>query len=248
MLLVSRMLIKLPLENFTTLWLNALLSVVCNLLESVILSREDWRSQNSQYPKKALPDEVEVIDPSPEFNVEINEAFAGMMNKLRGYRGQIKVQAEFGRIILRKFDKKKITNKEIINLVDRNDVQRLLYNPSEYGPTCVFTSVLTTFPSEIAHILAIKDKSGELWVQDSPKWNVSYKFTFTDQALDTRFTIEIDAETFNSEVKAYREVANIFVHGTKRYNDYRIVATGYESLDDRYGYIAIALESSLWIP
>jgi hypothetical protein len=200
-------------------------------------------------PRKAPANEIEVVDPSPEFIVDFNEAFAGMANNLRGYRGQLTVQVEFGRVILRKFKKQKLTNKDVNNLFDVSEIQRLLYNPTNDGPVCVFTPVLTTCPGEIPPILATKDISGELlWAQKSPKWNVSYEFTFRDKTLDTRFTVEIDAETFDTEVKTCREVANIFVHGTKRYNDYRIVATGYEHLDNKYGHVATALESSLWIP
>lgn len=196
------------------------------------------------------------IDPLPDFVDDVNKAFKDMVTTLRGFRGQLEAKVDFGRIILRHFHPKQLSNKEgdKVNTHDAAFLRYLLFNRTSRGPTCYFTSVFTTVAGEIPHMLTMKSKSGELlWAQKSEGWTVILEFTFRDKTAvsPTYFTVEINGEDFQTCIKKKRELGNVYIHGTKRHNDIRIAATGSESsraLEEKYGHLATALEKSLWIP
>lgn len=197
-----------------------------------------------------------IVDALPDFVGDVTKAFSDMVTTLRGFRGQLEVRIDFGRIILRHLHPKQMSNKEgdKVNTHDAAFLRYLFFNPTNRGPTCYFTSVLTTVTGEIPHILTMKSKSGELlWAQQTEGWNVILEFTFRDKAAPsaTYFTVEIDGENFQMCMKKKSELGNVYIHGAKRHNDIRIAATGSESsraLEEKYGHLATALERWLWIP
>ncbi|KAG4439592.1 hypothetical protein IFR05_004940 [Cadophora sp. M221] len=193
-------------------------------------------------------------DPLPEFVEEINQSFKELMTGLRGYRGKVVVQAEFGRIILGRFHPKQLSVKGKDHLLDGAYLQKILLEPTEYGPTVDFTSVLTAVPAEIQFMVNMKGSGDQnLWEMNKvSKWNTSYEFVFTDPR-DPLYPVmvEIDAETFIAQIKARCRLGNIFIHGTKRHWDVKVAAIGYgnnRALEDKYGDLATAIQSSLYIP
>lgn len=191
-------------------------------------------------------------DPSAEFIEEFKSNFDRMMKGLRGYRGALTIEAQFGRIMLRYFNSSRLTDKDCEKVYDADYLRKMLFSPTAKGPTCYFTPVLTTIPGDVRHVLATVDVAGSsLWDERGPKWKVIYEFSFRS-GTGHRFTVQIDAESFSTKIKSPRELANIYIHGTHRYNDIRVMAAGCDSSDDcklqdAYGDLARALESSLWI-
>lgn len=195
-----------------------------------------------------------LTDPLPDFIEEINQSFKELMTGLRGYRGKVVVQAEFGRIILGRFHPKQLSVGSKEHLLDGAYLQKILLEPTEYGPTVDFTSVLTAVPAEIQYMVNLKGKGDQnLWEMNKvAKWNTTYEFVFTDpRDLLYPVMIEIDAETFIAQIKARCRLGNLFIHGTKRHWDVKVAAIGYgnnRALEDKYGDLATAIQSSLYIP
>ncbi|PVH87522.1 hypothetical protein DL98DRAFT_649164 [Cadophora sp. DSE1049] len=193
-------------------------------------------------------------DPLPDFVEEINQSFKELLAGLRGYRGKVVVQAEFGRIILGRFHPKWITQGNDHHLLDAAFLQKILLEVTEYGPTADFTSVLTSVPAEIQYMVNMKGKGGQnLWQADKVSgWSTTYEFVFTDPRNPLYpVMIEIDAETFIAQIKARCRLGNLFIHGAKRYWDLKVAAIGYGNnriLEEKYGELATALQTSLYIP
>ncbi|CZS88930.1 uncharacterized protein RCO7_04602 [Rhynchosporium graminicola] len=193
-------------------------------------------------------------DPVPEFIEEFNQSFKELMAGLRGYRGKVVVQAEFGRIILGRFHPKQLSVKEHLRFLDGPYLQDMLLKPTQYGPTMDFTSVLTAVTAEIQYIVNMKDQNGkDIWEKDKvTRWTTTYEFIFTDiQDPLYPVMIEIDAETFVAQIKARCCLGNLFVYGTKRHWDVKVAAIGYgnkRAMEDKYGDLATEVQSSLYIP
>jgi len=196
---------------------------------------------------------ISVIDPLPEFVQELEESFQDMMKPTQGFRGKLQVQAEFGRILLNSIHKKHVTSKDSTdNLKSSESLQRLL-NSADFTS---FTNVLTTSPGEMPFILNLSDCNGkERWDKGSKDWAAEYEFCFIDNLAaahqNPRFRVVIDAETFVTQIKRYRPLGSIYVHGVTRHWDFQLTATGVESgrgLRENYGELAAAVESSLHVP
>jgi hypothetical protein len=195
-------------------------------------------------------------DPIPSFVEDIDQAFKDIVETLRGFRGKVEVQVDFGRIILRHFNDNQLSegNNKENSIYDATKIHQILSKPSGHGPICHFTPVLTTVSGEVPHFLTMKDRFGNLmWEEKVADWNVTYEFTFNDRkALSEKyFTVEVDAQTFITRITRKFDLGNIYVHGTKRHNDFRIRATGdnrSRTLDDKYSAIATAVETTLWVP
>ncbi|KAF8854467.1 hypothetical protein BDZ45DRAFT_693398 [Acephala macrosclerotiorum] len=192
-------------------------------------------------------------DPVPEFVAGVTENFSGFMTAIRPFRGQIVLQAEFGRIIMRNFAPSNYFHKSGDEMFKEHDLRTLLLKPTEEGPFCSFTNVLTLLPADMQYLVKIKDKKGNPLWHPTSIWNVTYEFHFRDTtAFDSPFfLVEVDGETFKTEVKVRRELGSIYCHGTMRHWDFRIAATGYESSRDikgKYGAVRAAVENTLYIP
>ncbi|KAF4634029.1 hypothetical protein G7Y89_g4089 [Cudoniella acicularis] len=194
-------------------------------------------------------------DPVPGFCEELDRNFAQMLQDLRGFKGQFEVQAEFGRIIILGVNPDNIAGKEMKDhTMEAEKVARLLgppQYPTAIQPHTYFTNKLTTIHAEIDFLVNMKDSEGnELWGPKS-KWDVIYQFMYYDQATSRSFVIEIDGETFSTEIKTYSSLGCLYVHGTKRHWDFRIEAKGAEcgqDLRDTYGSLEAEVKKSLYIP
>jgi hypothetical protein len=196
---------------------------------------------------------ISVIDPLPAFVQELEESFQDMMKPAQGFRGKLQVQAEFGRILLNSIHKKHVTSKDSTdNLKGSESLQKLL----DSADFTTFTNVLTTSPGEMLFILNLSDCNGkERWDKGSKDWAAEYEFCFIDNLAaahqNPRFRVVIDAETFVTQIKRYRPLGSIYVHGVTRHWDFQLTATGVESdrgLREKYGELATAVESSLHVP
>jgi hypothetical protein len=209
------------------------------------------RQAASEVPQYQAP--INAVDPLPEFLQEINTSFDEMMKGVRGFQGQVVVQAEFGRFILKRIDERYLSLRSRESSEDPETIQNVL----QKGPFIFFTNIVTTIPAEIHYLIDMKDAAGtEMWEKKPARWTVSYEFLCRDtQSLTdygyAPFMVEIDAETFVTQIKKRRPFGSINVHGTKRHWDFRIAAFGLESneaTEEAYGDFATALRLSLYIP
>ncbi|CAL3966348.1 unnamed protein product [Diplocarpon coronariae] len=204
-------------------------------------------------PKSPAKPEISNVDPLPEFEKLVNNSFEELMRGLQGYRGQVTVQLEFGRIILGNMHSKHISSKDREHIHSADQAQNLLVHPNKFGPKSNFTNVLTRSPGEVQYLINMKNTKGQyLWESKVSSWTVTYEFLFFDSFCpETPFMIEVNAETFAVQIKTRRPLANIWIHGAKRHWDARIAAIGHGSskvLEDKYGELAAVLETSLYIP
>ncbi|CZR54122.1 uncharacterized protein PAC_04005 [Phialocephala subalpina] len=206
-------------------------------------------------PQARVPakNEQDPEDPVPEFVAGITENFSGLMNAIRPFRGQLVVQVEFGRIIMRDFAPSNVFHKSRDKMFKNRDLQTLLLKPTEHGPFCFFTNVLTLLPADMQYLVAIKNKKEKPLWQPTSTWSVTYEFHFRDlSVLDSPFfLVQVDGETFKTEIKVPRELGSIYCHGTMRHWDFRIAATGYEittAVKEKYDAVREAIEKTLYIP
>jgi hypothetical protein len=207
-------------------------------------------------PIKELPamvDENQVADPLPEFVKELQDSFGEMMERIRRFRGQVEVQAEFGRVLLMGIHKKHITTKEGTDTPYATEtLQSMLLEGFPSSPD--FTNALTTAPGEIPVLVNLTNGDGEeLWEKKVSEWLVKYQFCLVDRhsTEDARFTIEIDAETFVTRIKKSQRLGKIFVHVPGRHWDFLVTARGSgggRGLEEEYNQLATAIELSLHVP
>ncbi|TAQ83636.1 hypothetical protein B7494_g8040 [Chlorociboria aeruginascens] len=199
---------------------------------------------------------VEVVDPLPDFLLEINTDFEDMMKTVRGFRGEVLVQVEFGRLVMDKIPSRYVSTVDGYETLEPRTVLNILDpEPGGVRPRFKFTNILTTAPNDIENnLLCSQDGAGNaIWVLDSTGWDVTYEFNCLEEKKlpYTPFIIDINAETFAAKIKTRRNFGQIFVHGTKRQWDYCLSATGIESdesLEELYGDFANAIQMSLYIP
>jgi len=193
-------------------------------------------------------------EPLPEFRNDLAIGFEKMMDGIRGFRDQVIVQAEFGRILLRRLPKKIVSTKEANHSLEPEHLRTLLPKTlnGPKGPMVFFTNVLTSVPAEMDFLVDMKDRDGQaLWVGKSASWTVMYEFLVTDVKTARPFTIEMDAESFVTQMKIRRAMGGIYVHGIKRHWDFQLAAVGLEvckNIDQSYRDLSDAINRTLFIP
>jgi hypothetical protein len=116
-------------------------------------------------PIKAAPaivNEIQVVDPLPEFVKEINQSFATMMERAQGFRGEVEVQAEFGRVLLNNIHRKHITSRESTDTLHSTEQLQSMLLDEGPGFDTFFTNILTTAPGEIPYLLNLTDRERAL--------------------------------------------------------------------------------------
>jgi hypothetical protein len=196
-----------------------------------------------------------IIDPTPSFIRDINKSFYELLEGLRGFRGEVNVQADLGRILLKGIPRKLITRGDSEASFDIEYAMDVLGNTNTSPPMAIFTKVLSLLPADISYLVEMKDRRGHaMWEQNQSSWDVTYEILCVDHrpGRSRPFTVEIDGEKLNGAiVKTRREFGVINVHGVKRHWDFRIVATGIhpsEDVDPAYREFAEAVKNSLHIP
>ncbi len=196
---------------------------------------------------------IPVTDPIPDFIQEMEENCRYLMQPAQGFRGQVQVQAEFGRILLNSINQKHITQKGATDNTKSSEQLQSIFDSENFA---FFTNVLSTSPGEMPYILNLTDgKGSRLWdMTEQPAWTVEYDFCFIDRLAShgkSRFRVVIDGENFTVRVEKARPLDDIYVHGICRHWDIKISATGIEcgeSLWEKYDSLAQAILSSLHVP
>lgn len=197
------------------------------------------------------------FDPTPAFFKEINSSFSKLVTGLQGFPGEVVIRAELGRIILRKANRRFIAVEDDPESFPSQELlNQLLPNPQKTGKPVrtLFTNVLTTLPTDIDYIVDMKNRAGELmWEQNTKDLSITYEIScHSERVLPwSRFSIEIDGDTFDMRIKTRYNFGSINVHGTQRHWDFRIVAFGFgdnELNEGLYGDFARAIQRSLHIP
>jgi len=204
-------------------------------------------------PVESMSSTSSAVDPLPEFCQELEESFRDLMKPARGFRGQVQVQAEFGRVLLNSIHFKHITLKgSSDNTKYPDSLRNLLEDSADFTS---FTNVLTTSAGEMPYLLKLTGADGtDLWEKKSPNWTVEYEFFFIDNFADqsqSRFRVVINAEDFGKQIKRHHPLGSIYVHGTRRHWDFRVTATGIEGdrgIEKEFDELATAVESSLYVP
>jgi hypothetical protein len=196
-------------------------------------------------------------NPTPEFLKEVKARFRKLMTGLQGFPGEVVVQAEIGRIILRKVKSQFITSDDNAESFSQKDVLAQLLPGSERANSHVqtlFTNILTTLPTDISYLVSIKGQSDRaMWQQTAAESSVVYEISCHNEALAgyNPFTVEINGETFDTRIKTRYDFGAINVHGILRHWDFRMVAFGFgddEENEKLYGDFARAIQRSLYIP
>jgi hypothetical protein len=196
---------------------------------------------------------IPVIDPIPEFIQEMEENIRYLMQPAQGFRGQVQVQAEFGRILLNSINRKHITPKGATDNTKSSEQLQSLFGSEEFA---FFTNVLSTSPGEMPYLLNLTDSKGNgLWdMTEQAAWTVEYEFCFVDRLAShgrSRFRVVINGENFTMRIEKARPLDDLYIHGTCRHWDIKISATGIESgesLREKYDSLAQAIQSSLHVP
>ena len=207
------------------------------------------------------------VDPNPDFFQDEDSDvshFEEIMKDVRGFRGEVVVCAEFGRIILKNINSNHISRNGKERLRIEKNMTNILQTHPEKGalyPYAFFSKVLTTVPGDINYLVDMKDSKGQkLWAKKLP-WKVNYQFLGHDESsIGVRanaFIIDIDGENFKYAVKMNpRTLGEIFVHGTKRNWDFRVSAVGNERFEEgcdetregNCGQLADIIKKSLYVP
>lgn len=197
------------------------------------------------------------IDPTPTFLTEINSNFRKLVTGLQGFPGEVVIQAELGRILLRKLNRRFIAVEDKPETFPAEELlDQLLPNSQQSGNPAqtLFTNVLTALPTDIDYLVDMKNRAGEpMWEKNANESTVTYEISCRNEKVlpRSRFSIEIDGETFETKIKTRYDFGAINVHGTQRQWDFRIVVFGFgdnEQNEALYGDFARAIQRSLYIP
>lgn len=202
--------------------------------------------------KQPVPNHLtNVNDQTCQFIADLKANFVELLRGLRGFQGELNIQADFGRILL-KVAQKHITGADSEQSMAPHMALEILEAP--YAAPTVFTKILTVLPADMSALIEMKDCSGAyLWKQVRTSWDVLYEFLCVDTRTRKHrpFTIEIDGERLSCQAKTRLHLGAINVHGVKRHWDFRVSATGVHTesdIDPIYGEFAKIVRDSLHIP
>lgn len=114
-------------------------------------------------------------DPSPEFMSLSLGNFDTLMAGIPGFRGEVLLQIEFGRIILRNMNPRYVADATQPDLIHEKSELLHLLSPSERyhkGLHCqpFFSKLLTVIPPDVERLVNMRTSSGEkMWLNDH-KW------------------------------------------------------------------------------
>ncbi|KAG9234337.1 hypothetical protein BJ875DRAFT_376675 [Amylocarpus encephaloides] len=210
-------------------------------------------------PKKKSSHKSEPpIDPLPEFVGELHSSFARLIEDARGFRGDLTIEAEFGRVLILGINNAHIAEKEQKDHSVSLDNFKCLLNPrSEHKgdvlPHTSFTNKLTSVPAEIDGLVGVQHtfEANSLWEEQQSGWSISYSLTYLDMETNKHFSINFDAESFVARLKLHKSFGSLYIHGTKRAWDYQITAHGAEKdekAEERYAPLISKLQQAFYIP
>jgi hypothetical protein len=184
-------------------------------------------------------------DPSEMFLKSIKE-MSKVVLSLRNWRGNIRLEAQFGRILIRKSPERFL---EPGNSFEAEMVIQHLLNEGPQQPMVNFTNILTTTPSEVQYLVEMKDAKGNLMWLSTEMRAVKYEFDWTDEKSKDSYQLEIDADTFISRVKFDSwTTGQVLVHCPMRLWDFSINASRFCSPNPDNVGLHSEICSSLCVP
>ncbi|KAH8820319.1 hypothetical protein F5884DRAFT_866066, partial [Xylogone sp. PMI_703] len=197
-----------------------------------------------------------IFDPAPEFVKEVEKSFLFLIKGAEVFRGEIKLRAEFGRIILRKMPGTMIAEEGKVTSYHSDTVQQVLTQPKSThdpreGPHVFFSNIITTVSTDAQYIVDMKDDNGKIMWEQKPTLPVQVVYEFrcvdTTTSPPTSFMVHIDAENFEARIETEFLFGEIFLHGTMRNWDVRISAEGHQSGKESYQEFGKGIKRSLYI-
>ncbi|KAI6246645.1 hypothetical protein HI914_05155 [Erysiphe necator] len=189
------------------------------------------------------------------FKQSFKSNFRSLMKNIRAFRGELVVEAHFGRTMTHGIKDIYISKKgEYEKTYDEETTRRILNESKSNSLTPGFTKVITTVPAEIQFIREMKDCHGlNCWSQEKTDWSLYYELYFEDRNFshNNNFIVEINAQSFVCRAKTISELGNLYVHGTTRLWDFRVAATDIkytDRLDIEHSELVEMISTSLFIP
>jgi hypothetical protein len=185
-----------------------------------------------------------------EYIIKMTASVRLILASMRNWQGEINLQAQLGRILLRPFHPTMTASIDRPRSHPPEVVHDLL---CEKSAKVSMTKVISTLPADIQLFLEMKgDTHQPLW-GEAMNWTVTYEYVCCDHEdydgkCAPEFVIEMDADTFETKVKSFPlNFAAVYVHCTMRNWDYCVSATGSRDLEEDYGDLAKAIVDSTYI-
>ncbi|RKF63772.1 hypothetical protein OnM2_023046 [Erysiphe neolycopersici] len=178
------------------------------------------------------------------FQQNLNLTFESIMKNLQAFRGELSVEAQFGRIITHGIKDMYVSKKgECERTYNEESARRILNEPEINMISSNFTRIITTIPAEIQYIIDMKDSHGfKCWLQEKNDLSSYYELYFRDKKF---------YRIIKCRIKTTSEFGIVNVHGTTKLWDFRISATGINSEDRlkiQHDELVEMICSSLFIP
>ncbi|KAM0143006.1 hypothetical protein ACHAO1_000840 [Botrytis cinerea] len=211
--------------------------------------------------KKEVSNPPVVPIPQELFLKNFEVMLGGLMSPARGFRGEVKVHIDFGRILLGNLPVKIVSKEDQNKPYDEEFIISHLYPMpggkirEGDGPEVTFTNILTSLGADTTFLSNLKNSEGvRLWSEKCSEWKVTYEFTCLELRTDKLFTLEIDAETFEAHIVVLKRYGGTYVHGTMRHWDLQLNVEGVEDEEDirsnwpGYDDLATEIQRTLYIP
>lgn len=218
-------------------------------------------SQKAPAKKKGELAPTSITEPQEPFLEEIREIFGALMAQVRGFRGQVRARLDFGKILLGNLPVRIVSKGDNCKSWDADFIIRNLCPPADIdirlgdGPELFFTNILSTLEADTVFLTNLKSKNGaRLWSEKSTEWKVTYDITCAESRTCKLFTIEVDAETFETHIVVLKKFGEIDVHGTMRHWDLKLAVEGIEDEEEirdgwpGYDDLAKEIQRTLYIP
>lgn len=184
-------------------------------------------------------------DPTLEFTEATNEKIKLLLTSMRIWQGEVLLEAQFGRVILRSLANNVVAWGDSQLSHDLRDMDWIL---GWHSNTMDFTRILTTVGADAQWIVDLKNASNEPMWKNAPKCSVTYEFECYDNNSSNWFMVEMDAATSETKVKSLpKEIGTVWVHCTTRNWDYRLAAIGSKNLGKEHGHIASEIAKNIYI-
>jgi len=177
---------------------------------------------------------------------QANPDFNDMLEAVKGFQGEIRIQAYFGRILLRNVPNQFVAKKDSDRSYNRDWLsQKILPNA-----TTTFTTIVTTIPQDAHYLVDLEclDGTGErLWEAKPFEWSVFYEFRYSLRGTNKSFTIEMDGETTSTRTFTPADLGRIYVNGTRRHFDVRLGVDGCIDVSGQHAELVDSIKHSLFI-
>ncbi|ESZ90376.1 hypothetical protein SBOR_9233 [Sclerotinia borealis F-4128] len=198
--------------------------------------------QKASSNKQAAPKRNSVPEPQESFLRDVAGMFGGLMAPVRGFHGKVKVHLNFDHL----------TRSISPGICAHRPRSK---SDQEMDLSFFFTEIVTKLEADAIFLSNLENKEGSrLWSEKSTEWKVTYEFMCEELPTKKIFTIEIDAETFETHIVVLRKFGEIEVHGTVRHWDLKLAVEGIEDEEEirdnwpGYDNLATEIQRTLYIP